>query len=145
MASSRGRSKKQSAGSRARPQSLPEDFVLYLDENLHNCKPILDALIQHGVKHERHGSISLPEQRTSRGCPFVGQNGWLLITKDKRIRYNELEKAAVLRHRVRHSVHQGIPAGGKWQRCWPQPCLRWSRFIANMLLPSSPASVNPGV
>jgi len=39
----RGRSKKQSAGSRGCPLSLPEDFVLYLDENLHNCKPILDG------------------------------------------------------------------------------------------------------
>ncbi len=33
--------------------------------------------------------------------PFVGEKGWLLVTKDKRIRYNELEKAAVLHHRVR--------------------------------------------
>src|SRR5215467_14421360 len=59
MVSSRDRSKKQSAG-RGRPLSLPEDFVLYLDENLHNCRPILDALTQHGVKHERHGNYFPP-------------------------------------------------------------------------------------
>jgi PIN like domain len=100
MASSRGRSKKQSAGSRRR-QSLPEDFVLYLDENLHNCKPILDALTQHSVKHERHGDHFAPGTEDAVWLPFIGGHGWLLVTKDKRIRYNELEKAAVLHHRVR--------------------------------------------
>src|SRR5260221_10879433 len=56
MALSPNRSKKQSAGSRRRPASPPEDFVFFLDENLHNCKPILDALVQEGINHERHGS-----------------------------------------------------------------------------------------
>src|SRR5712692_6826572 len=101
MMSRRGRSKKQSAGSRTRQPSLPEDFVLYLDENLHSCKPILDALIQHGVKHERHGNHFPPGTEDTIWLPFVGQKGWVLVTKDKKIRYNELEKAAVLQNRVR--------------------------------------------
>jgi hypothetical protein len=100
MASSRGKSKKQSDGSRIQP-SLPEDFVLYLDENLHNCKPILDALAQHGVKHERHGSHFSPGTEDTVWLPFVGKQGWLLITKDKRIRFNELERIAVLTNNVR--------------------------------------------
>src|SRR5208283_2274685 len=33
--------------------------------------------------------------------PTVGNNGWLLLTKDKRIRFNELEKAAIQRYGVR--------------------------------------------
>jgi PIN like domain len=33
--------------------------------------------------------------------PFVGERGWILLTKDKRIRFNELEKSAVQRYRVR--------------------------------------------
>lgn len=33
--------------------------------------------------------------------PFVGEKGWVLLTKDKRIRYNELEKAAVRRYKIR--------------------------------------------
>jgi hypothetical protein len=32
---------------------------------------------------------------------LVGKQGWLLLTKDKRIRFNELEKSAIQRHRVR--------------------------------------------
>src|SRR6266550_4910399 len=101
MASSRSRSKKQSAGSRERPLSLPEDFVLYLDENLHNCKPILEALVQRAVKHERHLEHFQPGTQDSVWLPFVGQQGWILLTKDKRIRFNQLEKTAVRRHRVR--------------------------------------------
>jgi hypothetical protein len=33
--------------------------------------------------------------------PTVGKHGWLLLTKDKRIRFNELEKSAIHRYRVR--------------------------------------------
>ncbi len=101
MASRHGRSKKQSVGSRGRQPSLPEDFVLYLDENLHNCRPILDALVHHGVKHKRHGSHFPPGTEDTVWLPFVGRSGWLLVTKDKRMRFNELEKAAILRYRVR--------------------------------------------
>jgi hypothetical protein len=101
MASRQGRSKKRSDGSSGRQPSLPEDFVLYLDENLYNCKPILDALVQHGVKHERHGSHFDPGTEDTVWLPFVGKQGWGLLTKDKRIRSNELEKSAIKRHRVR--------------------------------------------
>jgi hypothetical protein len=101
MASRRSRSKKQSAGSREQQLSLPEDFVLYLDENLHNCRPILDALIERGVKHERHGQYFAAGTKDSVWLPFVGQRGWVVLTKDKRIRFNQLEKTAVRRHRFR--------------------------------------------
>jgi hypothetical protein len=74
---------------------------LYLDENLHNCKPILDALILHGVKHERHGSHFSPGAEDTEWLPFVREQGWALLTKDKRIRFNELESAAVLENNVR--------------------------------------------
>jgi hypothetical protein len=101
MASSHERSKKQSAGSRRRPLTLPEDFVLYLDENLHNCKPILDALVQYDVRYERHGQHFAAGTEDTEWLPFVGEKGWALLTKDKRIRYNELEKAAVRQHKIR--------------------------------------------
>jgi len=93
--------KKQSGGSSEQPLSPPEDFVLYLDENLHNCKPILDVLVQQSIGHERHGDHFAPGTEDAVWLPFVGQNGWILLTKDKRIRFNQLEKLAVRRHRVR--------------------------------------------
>ena len=33
--------------------------------------------------------------------PFVGKQGWVLLTKDKKIRFNELERSAIRRYRVR--------------------------------------------
>lgn len=33
--------------------------------------------------------------------PFVGRQGWVLLTKDKKIRFNELKKSAIQRNRVR--------------------------------------------
>jgi hypothetical protein len=101
MASRQNRSKKQYGGSSGQQPSLPEDFVLYLDENLHNCRPILDALARHGVRHERHGSHFDPGTEDTVWLPFVGTQGWILLTKDKKIRFNELERSAIQRYRVR--------------------------------------------
>ena len=36
--------------------------------------------------------------------PLVGKNGWVLLTADKRIRYNLLEKRALDKNRVREFV-----------------------------------------
>jgi len=61
----------------------------------------LDVLLRHSIKHERHGEHFPPGTEDSVWLPFVGQRGWILLTKDKRIRFNQLEKTAVRRHRVR--------------------------------------------
>jgi len=57
--------------------------------------------VQHGVKHERHGQHFRPGTQDTVWLPFIGEKGWTLITKDKRIRFNDLEKAAVVAYRVR--------------------------------------------
>lgn len=58
-------------------------------------------LTARAVKHERHGQHFPAGTEDSLWLPFVGQNGWVLLTKDKRIRFNQLEKTAVRRYRVR--------------------------------------------
>ena len=82
----------------------PEELVLFLDENLHNCQPILHALEEAGISCERHSTHFLPGTPDSVWLPFVGSSGWLLITPDQRIRYNELERRAIQRYRVRAFV-----------------------------------------
>jgi hypothetical protein len=57
--------------------------------------------VQNGIRHERHGKHFPAGTEDSRWLPFVGQKGWILLTKDKRIRFNDLEKQAVLDNRVR--------------------------------------------
>jgi hypothetical protein len=53
------------------------------------------------VKHERRPQHFQPGTEDSVWLPFVAQQGWILLTKDKRIRFNQLEKAAIRRYHVR--------------------------------------------
>jgi hypothetical protein len=78
-----------------------DDFVLYLDENLDNCQPILDALLNNGVQYRRHRDHFPRGAADETWLPFVTERGWIVLTKDKRNRYNEIERDAVRRHRVR--------------------------------------------
>lgn len=57
--------------------------------------------MQQSVQHERHGQHFSPGTPDTAWLPFVGEKGWILITKDKRIRFNDLEKEAVVTYRVR--------------------------------------------
>ena len=68
-----------------------DDFVLYLDENLDNCKPILEALATLNVRYERHQDHFPRGTLDHVWLPFVAERGWIVLTKDKRNRYNEWE------------------------------------------------------
>jgi PIN like domain len=82
----------------------PDELVLFLDENLHNCRPILKALDEAKVPYQRHGATFASGTPDEHWLPTVGRNGWLLITADQRIRYNQLERQAVMAHGVREFV-----------------------------------------
>ena len=99
MASKKSRSKRQFAGKLEQLQL--DDFVLYLDENLDNCQPILEALQANGVQYRRHREHFGRGIADEAWLPYVGERGWIVLTKDKRNRYNEIERDAVRRHRVR--------------------------------------------
>ena len=103
MAARHSRSKKQSAGKAPSP-SPPEDFVLYLDENLCNSRVIQDTLTKLGVRFERHLAHFDRGTADETWLPLVGSKGWVLLTADKRIRYNMLEKRALKEHAVREFV-----------------------------------------
>jgi hypothetical protein len=77
-----------------------DDFVLFLDENLHKCKPILEFLTSNSVRHERHCDHFDPGAPDDIWLPFIGERRWVVLTKDKRNRYNQLEKTAIRRHKV---------------------------------------------
>jgi len=99
MASIRQKSKRLSAG---KPEQLRlDDFVLYLDENLNRCKPIIDALQMHQVRYELHEAYFPRGTDDDVWLPFVAQSHWIVLTKDKRNRYNELERKAVQRFAVK--------------------------------------------
>lgn len=52
-------------------------------------------------RHLSHFSRGTPDEKW---LPVVGMNGWVLLTADKRIRYNLLEKRALDKSRVREFV-----------------------------------------
>lgn len=91
--------RKQSDGNQE--QSPRDDFVLFLDENLHNCAPLLAALTDAQIKYERHGTHFKPGELDEVWLPKVAENRWIIVTKDKGIRYNELEISAVLQYKAR--------------------------------------------
>jgi hypothetical protein len=105
MAARRSKSKKLSAGSApSHSPSPPDDFVFYLDENLCNSRAIQDTLSKLGVRFERHLVHFDPGILDETWLPLVGSRGWVLLTADKRIRYNFLEKHALEEHAVREFV-----------------------------------------
>jgi hypothetical protein len=103
MAARRSKSKKPFAGSKHSP-SQPEEFVLYLDENLCNSTAIQETLTQLKVRFERHLGHFPRGTPDDTWLPLVGTNGWIVLTADKQIRYNLLEKRALERNSVREFV-----------------------------------------
>jgi hypothetical protein len=88
---------KKPSGGRGRPSK----FDVYLDENLCNCKPILDVLAGHGIQVHRHLETFQRGTPDDEWLPFVGKNGWAILTTDRRFRYNELERIALQNHNVK--------------------------------------------
>ncbi len=103
MAARRSRSKKLSDGSEHSP-SQPEELVFYLDENLCNSRAILETLRKLGVRFERHLAYFQRGVLDEEWLPLVGSRGWILLTTDKRIRYNFLERRALQQHEIREFV-----------------------------------------
>lgn len=97
------RSKKLSDGNGdPSPKRRPEDdFIVFLDENLHRCQRVLSVLESRGVTCERYcdhfNRPGLPDQEW---LPIVGRNGWFLLSTDKSFRYNELERQELNRSPV---------------------------------------------
>jgi hypothetical protein len=98
MASVQRKSKRQSDG---KPEQLRlDEFILFLDENLSKCKPILESLTANSVLHERYHDYFEPGIDDEIWLPFVAEQSWVILTKDKRNRYNQLEKVAIRRHKI---------------------------------------------
>jgi PIN like domain len=91
--------KRRSAGKQEQLQL--EDFILFLDENLDNCQPILDSLVANSVQYRRHRDHFERGVLDEVWLSFVAERAWVVLTKDKRNRYNDLERDALRRNLVR--------------------------------------------
>ncbi len=92
------KSKRQSDG---KDESSPESHTFLLDENLCECRPIQEVFEKHGIKYERILAHFARGTEDTIWLPWVSQENYVLIGKDQHLRYNELEKFALLQHKVR--------------------------------------------
>ena len=76
----------------------------FLMETLHNCQPIHSALERAEVKYVRHGSSFSSGAHDVEWLPTVGERRWALLTSDKNIRYNQLEREKIVQHGIREFV-----------------------------------------
>lgn len=72
--------------------------VFFTDRDLGRAFP--DVLRSSGLQVKRHDEHLPPNATDEEWLEFVGRNGWVAITHDRRIRYKPNERAAVFRHRV---------------------------------------------
>ncbi len=57
-----------------------------------------------GVVYKRHGEFFTPGVEDPKWLPEVGKEKWALLTADKRIRYNQLERDKIVHYGIREFV-----------------------------------------
>ena len=96
MAARKRKSKKRSVANSRQPES----FVFFLDRCL-GRHVVADALKAAGVEVKVHADFFQEDAPDDEWLHWAGEQGWLVLTKDKRIRYRRPEFAAVKQARVR--------------------------------------------
>ncbi len=81
-------SKKQSA---AKP---PDGTIFFIDRSL-GVEPIRKELINSGLIVEIHDDHFARDEEDRIWLQVVGKNGWVVLTKDQRLRYRPLEIGAL--------------------------------------------------
>ncbi len=82
------RSKKPSA---AKP---PDGTVFFIDRSL-GVEPVRTELVKSGLKVEIHDEHFARDEEDRIWLRTVGERGWVVLTKDQRLRYRPLEIAAL--------------------------------------------------
>ena len=110
MTANGSKSKRRSVASyKSKPR---KPAVFFLDRSL-GKRTIAAALRQAGVEVQVHDDHFPPDARDEDWLREVGRRGWIVLTKDHRIRYRELEVAAILKARVCAFVLTGGNLQGK--------------------------------
>ena len=88
---------------RTQSQSRVEPLILFLDRSL-GKHIVAEALRQAGAAVEVHDDHFLQDARDEEWLREVGQRGWIVLTRDDRIRYRLHERTALLQAGVRAFV-----------------------------------------
>lgn len=109
MQTSKRSGTQSAANSTSRP---PEPLVLFVDEALDSLT-VVDALRAAGATVERlndHFAKGTPDETW---LAYAGGRGWVVLTRDKRIRYRQLERLALTEAKARAFVFTGGNVTGK--------------------------------
>lgn len=77
------------------PSKQPEPPVFFLDRSLGKIR-IATALRQAGAIVHIHDDYFPPNAKDEDWLSRVGRNGWMVLTKDHRIRYRNIERKALM-------------------------------------------------
>ena len=83
-----------------------ETLTLFLDESLDSLS-VATALREAGATVARHTEHFARGVTDDVWLTEVGRNGWIVLTRDKRIRYRQLERIALQAAKVRAFVFTG--------------------------------------
>lgn len=113
-------SKKQSA---AKP---PDGTVFFIDRSL-GVDPIRSELVNAGLTVEIHDDHFARDEEDRVWLRVVGEHGWVVLTKDQRLRYRPLEIAALRASKARVFVLtagnlRGAEIAAAFARALPRVC-----------------------
>jgi PIN domain-containing protein len=97
-------SKKRSAASSG--SKLPSPHTFFIDRSL-GQKIVAQALRAAGATVVIHDDLFRSDAPDEEWLRVVGQFGWIVLTRDKMIRYRDAERAAIIRSGVRAFVLRG--------------------------------------
>jgi len=98
-----GQKKKSGRPSATSLKPPPEEITFFIDASL-GGKTLAEALRNAGAKVEIHNDHFVQGTPDEDWLREAGARGWVVLTKDDRIRYHELERLALMSARVRSFV-----------------------------------------
>jgi predicted nuclease of predicted toxin-antitoxin system len=103
--------------------------VFFLDRSL-GKRHVAEALREIGVQVEVHDDHFPPDTEDSRWIAEVSGRGWAIVTKDRRIRYRPLERAAVVAAQARlFALTSGSVSGPEMARILVRHLRRMERIV----------------
>jgi len=108
----------------------PDPFVVLVDRSL--GKQIIAASLRDaGFQVEVHDDHFSPDARDEEWLADVGSKGWVILTKDKRIKYRALELAAAVAARAKvFSLTAGSVQGRDMADIFLKAMPRIKRYVA---------------
>jgi predicted nuclease of predicted toxin-antitoxin system len=120
---------------RARPHSRVAPLIFFLDRSI-GKHMVAEALRHAGVQVAVHDDHFPPNAHDVEWLPSVGERGWIVLTRDKRIRYRSQERTALIQARVRAFVLSGGNLSGPaMAEAFVQALPAMQRFVAQHQAP----------